>query len=798
MATAEDLLSLRGVVEEMERVNREREAALEDRLQDADARTDHVCQELQNRTQQMQRSIDASTDHISRAQTDLDELASRMKNVQDQQSDMEQRENSVHEQLLNLQGDLYQKIEDMADRLTLAAGKEHEAHRSAHFVLKSQIEATFSEKADIIAALKSETEASLASLTIALHQGLKDLDVRCQTDLTTARQNLEQNLQQVQEELVKASEVAQIKVEAVRETMEKSLKKDIMAAEAAARDAASQALAAAEEGREKYQDAVDLRLDGVDKQSKHQEQELRRNEQQTTAEVQKCRSDAEERSVAVLAESRAGIRLLECEQSKLKDDSAAVAGIPTRQVEWTIGHEAFSQLQHWQLKMDLSAAHHKDGGASGVDYASWFSPSFEAACSRGIQLELRYHGSPASSHGKDSTGGHETGNCSLYLWAQKGLQLVFRLFLGTESVVLRHCFDGASPCGMKRMGMLSDQMQIDGMLKVGVEIHEALLSTEPVHRETEAKYVETMALQPVVGSLVAQQCVNHRLLELIQCQGRGLLDQLTQKVDLVRSRATRRVQWRLENASLLRQSFAEGQPVCSTAFQAAGISGLQLVFYPSGCAGARAGFCSFFLCCPSGCLVRCWLWAGRGRREARAESAERPDLLGRINFCRFENCVDPVDESIELALEIEEATQATTREGPVAAVDSNPTSVSKDRGMERADLSTLKVQHGPGSKASPESVQQLPAIWTSHGFHSFGDVNDASVDRKHSSAGQSRANTCSPGMPLSPSLTPGLPRPGTTGCSGSRMSTPRTVSRSTPRGFAPPGAHKYKEYLAGV
>lgn len=93
---------------------------------------------------------------------------------------------------------------------------------------------------------------------------------------------------------------------------------------------------------------------------------------------------------------------------------------------------------------------------------------------------------------------------------------------------------------------------------------------------------------------------------------------------------------------MLFQTFAKDQAVRSTAFQAAGISGMQLVFYPQGCAGglkapglekghrgARPGFCSLFLSCPPGCTLRCWLWAGRWRREARPEPGEQPEPPGR-------------------------------------------------------------------------------------------------------------------------------------------------------------------------
>merc|ERR1719197_1523523 len=74
-----------------------------------------------------------------------------------------------------------------------------------------------------------------------------------------------------------------------------------------------------------------------------------------------------------------------------------------------------------------------------------------------------------------------------------------------------------------------------------------------------------------------------------------------------------------------------------------------------GSSGVRDGFCSFFLLCPAGCTLRCWLWAGRWKREARSEPTGKPEMLGRVNFARFENCVDPTEEFVDLAVEIEEA-----------------------------------------------------------------------------------------------------------------------------------------------
>jgi len=343
-------------------------------------------------------------------------------------------------------------------------------------------------------------------------------------------------------------------------------------------------------------------------------------------------------------------------------------------------------------------------------------------------------------------------------------------------------------------------------LRIGVEIHEALhevktpdaLGTEIVRRLTVSNGLRAHAITdstqedqeeetrtPALGSLISQRYFNHRLLELIKCQGRGLADIFRRKMDVVRSRSVRRVQWRLEQAFSLRQSFAEGRAVCSTAFQAAGISGLQLIFYPSGCVGARPGFCSFFVSCPAGCTVRCWLWAGRWRREAQTEPSTSKDLVGRVNFARFENCIDPVDEGIELALDIEEANQISheTSSLPVEDTLLKPTGHSEEMPsldtIEREDISTLRIQPSAGAKisTSDEHVKQLPNMFTSHGFQTFVESMDSGSAAP--AGGGSRGGSTH--------------RPGTTGGSFIKKAT-------TPRGGAsvvlPPANrnHKYKEY----
>jgi len=268
------------------------------------------------------------------------------------------------------------------------------------------------------------------------------------------------------------------------------------------------------------------------------------------------------------------------------------------------------------------------------------------------------------------------------------------------------------------------------------------------------------------GKLVSYRYLNHRMLDLVQNQ-----------VELMRSRMVRRIEWRVEQASALRRCFPEGECLCSTSFEAAGIEGLQLVFYPSGYVGARDGYCSFFLHCPAGSFLRCWLSIGKQRREGRL-SFERPGFYGRTNFCRFEFCIDTSEDIVLLVLEIDEAQQNVTETmshalAPTAAAASVETQArSTSPGLpglcpggvavecgsplpERVD-SSMKFRRNPGRSAL-EDVRQLPSIWTSRpqanlaealeGFHTFNDLKarkaPGSGRRAPSSAG-CRGDTATP------------------------------------------------------
>mmetsp|Transcript_58848 Transcript_58848/g.137880 ORF Transcript_58848/g.137880 Transcript_58848/m.137880 type:complete len:815 (-) Transcript_58848:224-2668(-) len=677
------------------------------------------------------------------------EFTSEVAKIQDLQAKAESLEKDVGG-VQSLAKQNYEALQEMQKQ----AQQEHmeELKKARQDLEKHALEAARKDADEVSTKAKKDLDGATTAVRGEMSKGLQELQANLTESMKQSFAALEKNMAETRAALEAQCKAIQKETQEKHEATEKSLTQRIVEVESSAKQLTEEQVALEKKTREQREEVIYAELEKLDKEFKGSHEELKEETRQGHEKIHEVRREAEDRSAAVLAENRANIELLQGEATRLNAFCAGVSGLPTRQVEWRLAEGTLKQLEKVQDREPVD-----DPSLVGDAQASFFSPPFEAAGTRGMQLELRVH-TRRSAHGEeDDPSGNQ---CSLYLWACAGLQLVFRLFLGTESVVLRHTFDGKSPCGLKRMGSIFEQKSVDGSLRLGIEIHESLVESTASGSGGTSNPMTVQAADredphgPVDGELAVQRYVNHRLLELMQSQGRAFLDQLHKKVDVMRSRAVRRVQWRLENGPLLYQTFAKEQAVRSTAFQAAGISGMQFVFYPQGCAGARPGFCSIFLSCPPNCTMRCWLLAGRLRKEARQEPEDQPDLLGRVNFARFENIIDPVDETVELVLEIEEAQQgskATTSTQPLQIEDSRAdmsasefskqggalqsmSEPSKEVRIERTDVQRTKIQHNSGKPPADGAVQQLPSIWTTQGFHSFGDIEEGTSTRANTAS----------------------------------------------------------------
>eukprot|EP00933_Yihiella_yeosuensis_P021871 TRINITY_DN17256_c0_g1_i1.p1 TRINITY_DN17256_c0_g1~~TRINITY_DN17256_c0_g1_i1.p1 ORF type:complete len:730 (-),score=119.53 TRINITY_DN17256_c0_g1_i1:340-2529(-) len=416
----------------------------------------------------------------------------------------------------------------------------------------------------------------------------------------------------------------------------------------------------------------------------------------------------------------------------IEDVIAEVENIPTRRVDWIV-KDVSSKLQEMTKQ------------STDESPMFWRSPKFEAAGAHDLRMDLQFLRPPEIQSMLSESSLGPQGDCTVTLHGDKGMFMVFRVYVGKAFMQLEHTFDADHPsCSSKIVCFIKDQInQEQDSLTVGFEVLEAIRAVpKEVTTELAIKQEKRAGREPcssqMGGSVVSHRYLNHRMLDIVQDQ-----------VNLIRSSMVRRIEWKIEKAGMLRRCFPEGESLCSSTFEAAGVDNLQLVFYPSGIQGAREGFCSYFLYCPAGTMLKCYLSVGKQRREART-ACDRPGFSGRSNFCRFDSCTEMGEDSVLLVLEIDEAQQnikdVLSHRPKVSAVQ---TSVD---GSRFEGTSTLSTEKDPGSPVLPEKIEsnvrlqrvpgnkqlqetrQLPSIWTSQpkadvletleGYHSFSSFHE--------------------------------------------------------------------------
>eukprot|EP00927_Polykrikos_kofoidii_P017773 TRINITY_DN18127_c0_g1_i2.p1 TRINITY_DN18127_c0_g1~~TRINITY_DN18127_c0_g1_i2.p1 ORF type:complete len:652 (-),score=149.21 TRINITY_DN18127_c0_g1_i2:50-2005(-) len=226
---------------------------------------------------------------------------------------------------------------------------------------------------------------------------------------------------------------------------------------------------------------------------------------------------------ALRAQTEEGFRVAEDRTQGLCRAVVAVENVPTRCVEWSM-HEISACLA--------------DCSCNGM---SWFSPKFDAAGLRDLQLELKFLGSANRPGVLASNGiappatdpGHKTSplnsrrsslenDCVISLHSNEpGLRLLCRLFVGSASAIIQHSFDGAQACESGRLCSLQGQLKAsqEDVLRAGVEVLEVVRSLDDAQRSPLERGMEPENDSPErtpEGVLSTQRYLLNRTLEEVQ------------------------------------------------------------------------------------------------------------------------------------------------------------------------------------------------------------------------------------------------------------------------------------------
>mmetsp|Transcript_60100 Transcript_60100/g.135523 ORF Transcript_60100/g.135523 Transcript_60100/m.135523 type:complete len:750 (-) Transcript_60100:74-2323(-) len=568
---------------------------------------------------------------------------------------------------------------------------------------------------DVVEKKIAETNTYLES---SLAKKDKALRVAFAEELNEVVLHLEGKIEAVKEELQAQAEKWAL---GAAEEIVKNRKEVDASIEELRKEARAQTEQAAQKSAQDLQKAksdLEKALENAEDRGKRAESEIYLKIERLNDELQELQQSAKEQTDTVRSgalsqikslreDSEARLDHLDQEATKLRDAVAEVENVSTRRVDWVIQKVSQRLRPNSPSKASL--------------HTSWFSPKFNMAGAHGLQLEIQLY-RPSDT----PVDGEAAGDCAVFLWACKGMSLVYKLYVGKKVQTMEKVFNGRVPYGSKRMCFLRDQInREDDTLRVSVEILEAVREVEhPIKPPAPPQDIDEaeLATKALEGIVVFRRHVNNRV-----------VDQVKKEVEIMRSRMVRRIEWRVEQAALLRRCFPPGESMCSAPFNAAGIENMQLIFYPSGYGNASDGFCSLYLFAPAGVTLKCALWAGNQRRDA-SHYFEEPGAFGRTNFCRFDSATDTEEDTVLIALEVEEAHQ------DVQANVAHPIVQPGDRRSEsqiNGDLpnkvdSVVKLKRVPGKGVSGmEDKRMLPSMWaakslssdpTPDGFHTFDEL----------------------------------------------------------------------------
>mmetsp|Transcript_10571 Transcript_10571/g.20384 ORF Transcript_10571/g.20384 Transcript_10571/m.20384 type:complete len:756 (-) Transcript_10571:31-2298(-) len=543
---------------------------------------------------------------------------------------------------------------------------------------------------------------------VALAEELGALCEQFDKQLTELRESLEAQSErwakEAAQEVVKqrkesdeAVECARSEAKQANESTALSASKEVVASESRIK----QQLVANEERSDRATGELQLQIDRLSDELKELQASAEERAEIVTrgalGEVHRLREDAEAR-----------FNSLSEQTTRMQDAVSQVENFSTRRVDWVIN------------KVSQRLRPSTPGSKTSL-HTSWFSPKFNAAGAHGLQLEIQLF-RPADPPFEEEA----AGDCAAFLWACKGTSLVYKLYIGKKVAVMEKVFNGRVPYGTNRLCFLKDQInREDDTLLVSVEILESVREiespVEPPPLPDDPDEAE-VAVRPLEGAVVYHRHVNNRV-----------YDQVKREVEIMRSRMVRRIEWRVEQAGLLRRCFPLGESLCSAPFSAAGIENMQLIFYPSGYGNCTEGFCSLFLFGPAGTTLRATLWAGSQRRDV-SHYFEEPGAFGRTNFCRFDSAIDVEEDTVRIALEVEEAHQdvQATVAHPVVQPGDRRTQAQIGGDLPNKVESVVKLKRVPGKAAQGMSDQRvLPSLWQAKslssdpipkGMHSFEEL----------------------------------------------------------------------------
>jgi hypothetical protein len=264
------------------------------------------------------------------------------------------------------------------------------------------------------------------------------------------------------------------------------------------------------------------------------------------------------------------------------------------------------------------------------------------------------------------------GMCSLYLWGEPGMKVIFRVALGESGHHAKryeYNFEAKTgdessrrvPFFMPNLSTLdrvwdeqSDQLTV---------IFELLELKYIVHRQEVVAPPEASLSTATPQEQPANLGSTEKLILSRQVAADALMaDRVNREIQVVKNRSVRRVEWMLDGCISLLQFCQVGESVDSAVFAAAGLERIQLHFYPRGLNSDSQGNCSCFISCGRHTYLRCQLSVGKQSRAIEHHFERNGEVYGKSRFGTMDSQLAGGD-TLLIAMDIHEAHSSSVDKG---------------------------------------------------------------------------------------------------------------------------------------
>lgn len=249
-----------------------------------------------------------------------------------------------------------------------------------------------------------------------------------------------------------------------------------------------------------------------------------------------------------------------------------------------------------------------------------WSPRFKLAGINEVRLEFLPNGREKSWNGF----------CSLFLWCPPGTKIRYQLWVGSfMKAPDEDTYDGEVGHGHSNFCPLEPEIDLkNDSVTVGCNIFEVMTTYN----------------------------ISERNLSLYAWP---LQHWVKKEAEVLENRGVKSITWKVKKVGQALNLYQRGASICSPCFTAAGISDIQMEFYPNGCAATKKdGFCSLYVRCPEKVVLILTLIVGKVKKGPIKTTFDTASGKGLPDFCNLQEQINE-DDTVDVGIELQSRPSAS-------------------------------------------------------------------------------------------------------------------------------------------